>query len=91
MIYRRECGELINADSWVMRNLWDSTNPKGKGFGPFMVITSYQCLRKVLEFIDLCMYGVQYGVQLPVLHNFCSTEYCTTHLFSLVPGVMTEN
>ena len=31
MNYRRECGELINGDSWVMRNLWNSTNPKGKG------------------------------------------------------------
>jgi len=31
MNYRRECGESINGDSWVMRNLWNSTNPKGKG------------------------------------------------------------
>ena len=31
MTYRRECGELINEDSWVMRNLWNSTTPKGKG------------------------------------------------------------
>ena len=31
MTYRRECGELINEDSWVMRNLWNSTTSKGKG------------------------------------------------------------
>ena len=31
MTYRRECGELINEDSWVMRNLWNSTTPKCKG------------------------------------------------------------
>ena len=31
MTYRRECGELINEDSWIMRNLWNSTTPKGKG------------------------------------------------------------
>ena len=31
MTYRRECGELINEDSWVMRNLWNSTTTKGKG------------------------------------------------------------
>jgi hypothetical protein len=31
MNYRRECGELISEDSWVIRNLWNSTNPKGKG------------------------------------------------------------
>lgn len=31
MNYRRECGESINGDSWVMRTLWNSINPKGKG------------------------------------------------------------
>ncbi|MGA9842270.1 MAG: hypothetical protein WBQ25_08140 [Nitrososphaeraceae archaeon] len=31
MTYRRECGELINEDSWVMRNLWNSTTTKGRG------------------------------------------------------------
>ena len=30
-MYRRECGELINGDRWIMRNLWNSTTPKGKG------------------------------------------------------------
>jgi hypothetical protein len=29
--YRKECGENINDNSWVMRNLWDVTTPKGKG------------------------------------------------------------
>jgi integrase len=29
--YRKECGENINENSWVMRNLWDVTTPKGKG------------------------------------------------------------
>ena len=29
--YRRECGELINEQIWVIRNLWNTTTPKGKG------------------------------------------------------------
>lgn len=29
--YRADCGENINKDSWVMRNLWDVTTPKGRG------------------------------------------------------------
>jgi hypothetical protein len=29
--YRRECGESIDENSWLMRNLWDVTTPKGKG------------------------------------------------------------
>ena len=29
--YRKESGELINETSWLMRNLWDVTTPKGKG------------------------------------------------------------
>jgi hypothetical protein len=31
MDYRKECGESINENSWIMRNLWDVTTPKGKG------------------------------------------------------------
>ena len=31
MKYRKDCGENINENSWVMRNLWDVTMPKGKG------------------------------------------------------------
>jgi hypothetical protein len=31
MDYRKECGEIINDESWLMRNLWDVTTPKGKG------------------------------------------------------------
>ena len=31
MDYRKQCGERINENSWVMRNLWDVTTPKGKG------------------------------------------------------------
>jgi hypothetical protein len=31
MNYRKECGENLNENSWVMRNLWDVTTPKGKG------------------------------------------------------------
>jgi integrase len=31
MDYREQCGELISENSWVMRNLWDVTTPKGKG------------------------------------------------------------
>jgi integrase len=29
--YRKESGEIINNESWLMRNLWDVTTPKGKG------------------------------------------------------------
>ena len=29
--YRQVSGENINKDSWIMRNLWDVTKPKGKG------------------------------------------------------------
>ncbi|MGC1131371.1 MAG: hypothetical protein WA941_01005 [Nitrososphaeraceae archaeon] len=31
MTYRKHSGETITGDSWVMRNLWDVTTPKGKG------------------------------------------------------------
>jgi hypothetical protein len=31
MKYRKDCGENITESSWVMRNLWDVTMPKGKG------------------------------------------------------------
>jgi hypothetical protein len=31
MEYRKQSGEAITGDSWVMRNLWDVTTPKGKG------------------------------------------------------------
>lgn len=31
MNYRKDCGENVNENSWVMRNLWDVTTPKGKG------------------------------------------------------------
>jgi hypothetical protein len=30
MDYRKQCGELINENSWLMRNMWDVTTPKGK-------------------------------------------------------------
>jgi len=31
MNYRKDSGELIDDDSWLMRNLWDVTTSKGKG------------------------------------------------------------
>jgi hypothetical protein len=31
MKYRKESGEPIDENSWVMRNLWDVTTPRGKG------------------------------------------------------------
>ncbi len=31
MTYRKKSGETIAGESWVMRNLWDVTTPKGKG------------------------------------------------------------
>jgi integrase len=31
MEYRKQCGESITGESWLMRNLWDVTTPKGKG------------------------------------------------------------
>ena len=29
--YRKASGEVITSESWLMRNLWDVTTPKGKG------------------------------------------------------------
>ena len=31
MNYRRNCGESVSEESWLMRNLWNVTTPKGKG------------------------------------------------------------
>jgi len=31
MDYRLGCGENVAKDSWVMRNLWDTTRPRAKG------------------------------------------------------------
>lgn len=31
MNYRKESGEEVTKDSWLMRNLWDVTTPRGKG------------------------------------------------------------
>jgi hypothetical protein len=31
MNYRKACGEVVTGESWLMRNLWDVTTPKGKG------------------------------------------------------------
>jgi hypothetical protein len=31
MNYRKQSGEIINNESWLMRNIWDVTTPKGKG------------------------------------------------------------
>lgn len=31
MVYRNQCGEPVTGESWLMRNLWDVTTPKGKG------------------------------------------------------------
>jgi len=31
MKHRQDCGETITKESWLMRNLWDVTTPKGKG------------------------------------------------------------
>lgn len=31
MTYRKESGEEVTKDSWLIRNLWDVTTPRGKG------------------------------------------------------------
>jgi hypothetical protein len=31
MVYRQQSGESINEDSWVMRDLWDTRKPQGRG------------------------------------------------------------
>ena len=31
MTYRKQSGETVTGESWVMRNLWNVTTPKGKG------------------------------------------------------------
>lgn len=32
MNYRKACGENINHESWLMRNLWNVSTPRAKGF-----------------------------------------------------------
>jgi hypothetical protein len=31
MNYRKESGEEVSKERWLMRNLWDVTTPRGKG------------------------------------------------------------
>ena len=31
MKYRQDSGEVVTSESWLMRNLWDVTTPKGTG------------------------------------------------------------
>jgi hypothetical protein len=44
MIYRKESGEAIDGQSWVMRNIWDTKRGYMKG-----LVTAPKKLRKELQ------------------------------------------
>jgi len=37
MNYRKEVGELVTEENWLMRNLWNVTTPTGKGLATIPV------------------------------------------------------
>jgi hypothetical protein len=49
MKYRKDCGENINENSWVMRNLWDVTMPKGKGIVTFPKKLKSTGIKRLIE------------------------------------------
>ena len=49
MKYRKDCGESINENSWVMRNLWDVTMPKGKGIVTFPKKLKSTGIKRLME------------------------------------------
>lgn len=47
--YRKECGEAVNQNSWLMRNLWDVTTPKGKGIVTVPKKLKYTGVKRLIE------------------------------------------
>ena len=49
MNYRKEVGELVTEDSWLMRNLWDVTTPTGKGLATIPVKLKPSGIKRLME------------------------------------------
>lgn len=49
MEYRTECGEDVTGESWLMRNLWDVTTPRGKGIVTVPKRLQHTGLKRLIE------------------------------------------
>ena len=49
MNYRKEAGELVTEESWLMRNLWDVTTPTGKGLATIPVKLKPSGIKRLME------------------------------------------
>jgi hypothetical protein len=49
MDYRRQAGEIITEESWLMRNLWDVTNPTGKGLAIVPIKLKSSGIKRLME------------------------------------------
>jgi hypothetical protein len=49
MKYRKEAGELVTEESWLMRNLWDVTTPTGKGLATIPVKLKPSGIKRLME------------------------------------------
>jgi hypothetical protein len=49
MNYRKESGELVTEESWLMRNLWDVTTPTGKGLATIPVKLKPSGIKRLME------------------------------------------
>jgi hypothetical protein len=49
MDYRREAGEKITEESWLMRNLWDVTTPTGKGLATIPIKLKSSGIKRLME------------------------------------------
>jgi len=49
MSYRKEVGELVTEESWLMRNLWDVTTPTGKGLATIPVKLKSSGIKRLME------------------------------------------
>jgi hypothetical protein len=49
MNYRRNAGEKITEESWLMRNLWDVTSPTGKGLATVPIKLKSSGIKRLME------------------------------------------
>lgn len=49
MTYRKESGEEVSENSWLMRNLWDVTTPRGKGVVTFPKKLKSSGIKRLVE------------------------------------------
>jgi hypothetical protein len=49
MDYRRQAGEIITEESWLMRNLWDVTTPTGKGLATVPIKLKSSGIKRLME------------------------------------------